>query len=302
VSKILFLFPGQGSQSIGMLAGFATETVVQDTFAEASDILGFDLWALSQTGTTAELGRTEITQPAILTASTALWYLFKNRFGPVELLAGHSLGEYSALVAAGSLAFADAVELVHQRGKLMQAAVPAGSGAMAAIIGLDDDRVIAACSAASEGDVVAAVNFNSPGQVVIAGTSKAVERAIGACKSAGAKRALPLPVSVPSHCALMSVAAELLAAKLDQCPIGKPHIAVINNVDVACADTPAAIRDALRRQLFNPVRWAETIRRASAEGATTAFECGPGKVLSGLCRRIERSLTCQALDEPTLLS
>lgn len=299
-----FVFPGQGSQSTGMLAELSSEeTLVRETFGEASDALGYDLWKLTQEGPENELNSTERTQPALLTAGVAAWRVFsaKSRYRP-EYMAGHSLGEYSALVCAGALAFADAVKLVEFRGQAMQRAVPAGSGGMAAILGLDDDDVRAACMEAAQGEVVAAVNFNAPGQVVIAGSKGAVERAIEICKAKGAKRALPLPVSVPSHCALMKPAAEAMAKRLGEIEVKPPAIAVVNNVDVVAERAPDAIRDGLIRQLYSPVRWTESIRFLAASGVTGVVECGPGKVLAGLNRRIEKSMKVIALQDPASLA
>ncbi len=294
---LAFVFPGQGSQAVGMLAELAAQyPVVKDTFAEASSVLKLDLWQIVREGPEETLNQTHITQPAMLTAGVATWRIWQARGGALpQLMAGHSLGEYSALVCAGALEFSAAVELVALRGRYMQAAVPAGQGAMAAILGLDDAQVVTACQHAAQGDVVAAVNFNSPGQVVIAGQAAAVNRAMEACKAAGAKRALPLPVSVPSHCALMKPAAEQLAQRLQSVNLRKPQIPVINNVDVAMPDAADAIRDALVRQLYNPVRWVETVQRMAGDGVTTLIECGPGKVLVGLNKRIAKDMATQAL-------
>lgn len=296
MSKTAFVFPGQGSQALGMLADIAETTpLVELTFAEASEGLGYNLWDLVQNDE-EKLNQTQYTQPALLTASIALWRLWQEKGGEKpSFLAGHSLGEYSALVASGVLSLKDAAALVQARGEFMQAAVPAGTGKMAAIIGLDDDKVRQACSDSAQGDVVEAVNYNSPGQVVIAGSAEAVERAMEACKDAGAKRALPLPVSVPSHCALMKPAAEKLAEKLESINFNNPDIPVINNVDVSAEATADAIKDALIRQLYNPVRWTETVQRLKDEGAETLYECGPGNVLCGLAKRIDRSLTGKPL-------
>ncbi len=295
-SQLAFVFPGQGSQSVGMLADSAARPEVRATFAEAGEALGFDLWALIQDGPEAELNQTRNTQPAMLAASVALWRVWEAEGGPrPALMAGHSLGEYSALVCAGSLGFADAVKLVAERGRLMQAAVPAGSGGMAAILGLDDDAVRAACVEAAQDEVVEAVNFNAPGQVVIAGTAAAVARACEIAKGRGAKRALPLPVSVPSHCALMRPAAEQLAERLAAVAIGAPAIPVIHNVDVARHAEPEAIRAALVAQLHRPVRWVETVEAMAAAGIATTVECGPGKVLAGLNKRIVKGLAALAI-------
>jgi [acyl-carrier-protein] S-malonyltransferase len=293
------VFPGQGSQSIGMLAELADNfPLVQQTFQEASDALGYDLWQVTQDGPAEELNKTHITQPAMLTGGIAIWRVWQSQISVMpKLMAGHSLGEYSALVAAGSLSLADAVTVVADRGRFMQAAVPAGIGAMAAILGLDDDKVIAVCESVAGDEVVTAVNFNSPGQVVIAGHSAAVERAVEAAKAAGAKRALLLPVSVPSHCRLMLPAAEQLEARLAEIGINTPNVPVLNNVDVAAATDPAAIRDALKRQLFCPVRWVETINQIHSQGISVLLECGPGKVLTGLSKRINREMTAYSTSD-----
>ncbi|MCG5549034.1 ACP S-malonyltransferase [Halorhodospira halochloris] len=298
-SDLAFVFPGQGSQSVGMMSAWAESTTVRDTFAEAGQVLGYDIWQLSEQGPAEELDRTDRTQPAILTASIALWRLWQERGGKEPaLFAGHSLGEYSALVAAGSLQFADAVELVAERGKYMQEAVAAGRGAMAAIIGLQDEQVIESCARAAQGQVVQAVNFNAPGQVVIAGDAEAVERAGEIARQEGAKRVLPLSVSVPSHCSLMQPAAERLADKLAAVDIVPPRSAVLHNVDVEPCQDPEGIREKLVQQLANPVRWSETISRLKADGVQVVGECGPGKVLSGLVKRIEKSLSAEPLYEP----
>lgn len=298
--SLAFVFPGQGSQSVGMLAELAeAQTLVRDTFAEASEALGYDLWKVVSEGPADELNQTHITQPAMLSAGIAVWRIWQAQGGAAPaVMAGHSLGEYSALVAAGSLAFADAVTLVAERGKLMQEAVPAGTGSMAAILGLEDAKVIEVCAQAEEGEVVAAVNFNASGQVVIAGHVAAVERAVELAKEAGAKRAVVLPVSVPSHCELMKPAAEKLAERLAAITIASPAIPVINNVDVSKADSADAIRDALVRQLYSPVRWVETIQAMEGEGVDTLVECGPGKVLVGLNKRIVRGMTALPLFDP----
>jgi len=290
--KIALVFPGQGSQSVGMLADlYAEYAIVRETFAEASAALGYDLWALVANGPEADLNETHRTQPALLTASVAVWRLWQQQNGTKPaFLAGHSLGEYSALVCAGVMSLADAVKLVEKRGQYMQTAVPAGTGAMSAIIGLDDALIAKACAEAAQGEVVSPVNYNSPGQVVIAGHKAAVERANELCKAAGAKRALPLPVSVPSHCALMRPAAEQLSTDLQSLHFHTPVISVVNNVDVAVATDAATIQDALVRQLFSPVRWTETIEFLAAQGVTEVIELGAGKVLSGLIKRINKEL------------
>lgn len=286
-----FVFPGQGSQSVGMLAQLAgAEPLVQETFAEASAVLGYDLWQLCQQGPEELLGATERTQPAMLTAGVATWRVWRKHGGPMpSAMAGHSLGEYSALVCSGALDFKTAVALVQFRGQAMQAAVPAGQGAMAAILGLEDGDVEAACAEARGGDVVQAANFNSPGQVVIAGSAAAVDRAIEVLKAKGAKRAIKLPVSVPSHSALMQPAAERLAEKLKSIQFAEPQVRDIYTVDVRTHQDAASIREALVQQLVKPVRWTETVRAMLAGGARTVVECGPGKVLTGLNRRIEKN-------------
>ena len=304
MGALSFVFPGQGSQAVGMLAELAgAYPLVGDTFSEASAALGLDLWRLVQEGPAEELNLTHNTQPAMLAAGVAVWRVWQQQGGvQPAYLAGHSLGEYTALVAGGAIEFADAVRLVAERGRLMQAAVPEGTGAMAAILGLDDDQVRAACAQAAAGEVVEAVNFNSPGQVVIAGHAGAVARAVEAAKAAGAKRAVTLPVSVPSHCALMRPAAERLAQRLASMAVRVPQIPVLHNVDVAVASTPDAVRDRLARQLHSPVRWAETVRRLAAEGVTLIVEAGPGKVLAGLNKRIDKNLESVAAYDPTSLA
>ncbi|RUO81356.1 [acyl-carrier-protein] S-malonyltransferase [Idiomarina tyrosinivorans] len=297
MSKAL-LFPGQGSQTVGMLADVAEHTsLIKDTFAQASDALGFDLWALVQDGPDSRLNQTENTQPALLTASVALYKAaVAEGLADVTVMAGHSLGEYSALVCAGALGFEDAVKLVRDRGQFMQQAVAEGEGAMAAVIGVDDDVIRQCCAEAQQGQVVAPVNYNSPGQVVIAGHKAAVARAGEALKEKGAKRVLPLPVSVPSHCELMKPAAEQLKQRLAEISIAQPKIAVINNVDVESAMAEDAIRDALVRQLYSPVRWTESVQKIAAMAVTESYEVGPGKVLSGLVKRIDKQLTCTPLN------
>lgn len=302
--KSAFIFPGQGSQSVGMLSVAAEAwPVINRTFAEASDVLGYDLWHLCQTGPAEELNQTMVTQPAMLTASIALWRQWLLEEGPrPDFLAGHSLGEYSALVAAESLDFAEAVKLVRLRGELMQKAVPAGEGKMAAILGLEDADVIAACEEAANGDVVSAVNFNAPGQVVIAGSAVAVERAIEACKTKGARKAMPLPVSVPSHCALMKGAAEQLAQALDGVRFNNAVIPVIQNVNAAAETDSATLRANLLKQLYSPVLWADSVRTLVASDVKVALECGTGKVLAGLAKRIDRGLAVHGIETPEALT
>ncbi|KLV08980.1 malonyl CoA-ACP transacylase [Photobacterium aquae] len=303
MSKFAVVFPGQGSQTVGMLAELAEQfDVVKQTFAEASDALGYDLWALVQNGPVEDLNQTHRTQPALLTSSVAIWRVWQEQGGAQPaVLAGHSLGEYSALVCAGVIDFKEAVKLVELRGQLMQEAVPAGVGAMSAIIGLDNDAIAKACAEAAQDQVCSPVNFNSPGQVVIAGNKEAVERANALCKEAGAKRALPLPVSVPSHCELMKPAAEKLAVALEAIEFNAPAIPVINNADVATETDPAAIKLALVKQLYGPVRWTESVERMAGEGIESLLEFGPGKVLTGLTKRIERSLGGAAVNDPASL-
>ena len=294
-----FIFPGQGSQAIGMLADLASEhQIVADTFSQASDVLGYDLWELVQQGPVETLNETDKTQPALLTASVAIWRAYEavGKAMPA-VLAGHSLGEYSALVCAGVIDFIDAVKLVELRGQLMQQAVPAGSGAMYAIIGLDNESIAKACEEAAQGEIVSPVNYNSPGQVVIAGSKAAVERAAALCKDNGAKMAVALPVSVPSHCELMRPAAEKLATALEAIEFKTPKIKVINNVDVASPETATEIKDALVRQLYCPVRWSDSVNAMSESGITHLYEVGPGKVLTGLAKRINRSLTAKAVND-----
>ena len=294
--KFAFFFPGQGSQSLGMMNGFEGRAVVEATFDEASAALGQDLWAMMNGSDAAPINETVNTQPLMLAAGVATYRAYLEAGGKTPaVVAGHSLGEYSALVAAGALSFADAVKLVRLRAELMQSAVPQGVGAMAAVLGLDDDQVQAICAQAAQGEVVEAVNFNSPGQVVIAGNVAAVERAMAAAKEAGAKRALPLPVSVPSHCSLMKPAAEKLAEALQNVAIHTPQIRVIHNADVAAYDDADKIKDALVRQLYSPVRWTETVNALVAEGIAESAECGPGKVLAGLAKRINKEAACTAL-------
>lgn len=299
MSKQAWVFPGQGSQTLGMLSELAAEhKVIQETFAQASAVLGYDLWDVIQNNED-KLNQTHITQPAILTASYAIYKLMleKECVQPAYM-AGHSLGEYSALVCSGVIEFTDAVKLVEARGQFMQQAVPAGVGAMYAIIGLDDDKVVSSCEQAQieTGEVVAAVNFNSPGQVVIAGNKGAAEVAANLCKEQGAKRALPLAVSVPSHCKLMKPAAEQLASLLKDIQFHVPNVPVINNVDVAYPSDPSAIKQALVEQLYSPVRWTETVIKLAELNVETLLEVGPSKVLTGLTKRIDKRLSCTAIN------
>lgn len=293
--KFAFLFPGQGSQSVGMMQGFGDLAIIRETFTEASDVLGQDLWRMV-TEPNDELNQTANTQPLMLTAGIATWRAWMQAGGiQPALMAGHSLGEYTALVAAEALSFVDALPLVRYRAEVMQSAVAEGVGAMAAILGLDDETVKAVCAEAAQGEVLEAVNFNSPGQVVIAGNKAAVERGMEAAKAKGAKRALILPVSVPSHCALMKPAAEQLKTYLEKIAIGVPSVPVLHNADVAAYENASQIKDALVRQLYNPVRWVESVRKMAAGGVSIAAECGPGKVLAGLNKRIVAEMPCLAL-------
>ncbi|WP_290521598.1 ACP S-malonyltransferase [Aggregatibacter sp. oral taxon 458] len=300
MKKFAMVFPGQGSQTVGMLAELAGDyPIVQETFKQASEVLGYDLWQLVQEGPAEELNKTWQTQPALLTASVAVYRVWQQKYPALkpEVMAGHSLGEYSALVCAGVLDFQDAVKLVELRGKLMQQAVPEGTGAMYAIIGLDNDAIINACKQAEQGEVVSAVNFNSPGQVVIAGAKAAVERAAALCKEVGAKRVLPLAVSVPSHCALMKPAADQLSVSLESITLKAPVVAVLNNVDVKAETDATAIRNALVRQLYSPVRWTETVEKMAQNGVEVLVEVGPGKVLNGLAKRIVDSLQAVSVND-----
>lgn len=303
MTDFALLFPGQGSQSVGMLAALAEKHArVRETFEEAGEVLGADLWQLAQDGPEAELNRTEITQPAVLTGAVAVWRVWKDLGGPQPAqVAGHSLGEYSALVVAGALDFRTAVALVAERGRQMQAAVPEGVGAMAAILGLDDEVVAAICREVAEDQVVVPANHNSPGQIVIAGHAAAVERALHECSEAGARRAVKLPVSVPSHSPLMRPAADAMREILADTEIRGPAIPVIHNCDVAAHANGDAIREALVRQLTSPVRWTESVRAICEAGIMDLAECGPGKVLCGLGRRIERQARWVALGNPDTL-
>ncbi len=303
LSTLAFVFPGQGSQSVGMLGQLAGEfPIVEKTFDEASDRLGFDLWELVSNGPEDALADTRNTQPAMLTSAVAVWRVWSAEGGPLpKMMAGHSLGEYSALVCSEALAFADAVTVVRERGRLMHEAVPAGRGAMAAILGLPGEAVRTVCAEAAEGQVLEAVNYNTPEQTVVAGNSEAVDRGVALAKSKGAKRALRLPVSVPSHCALMRPAAESLAELLKDVPIRAPVCPVVNNVDAAQPNDPAAIRDALVRQLYSPVRWVEIVQELKSAGIDTVVEGGPGKVLVGLQRRIDREMTALPIHDGSSL-
>lgn len=297
MSKIAFLFPGQGSQSVGMMSGLAPHSaLVKRTFEEASGVLGYDLWELAENGPAERLGQTTVTQPALLAAGIATWRLWRELGGAEpDFMAGHSLGEYTALVAAGALDFTDAIALVARRGELMQQATPSGSGAMAAVLGLDDDVLEDVCEQASGDGVVSCANYNSPGQVVIAGDRAAVERACEKAIAAGARRAIPLDVSVPSHCALMAPAAEAMRTVLADVDVRTPTRPVLHNVDKRARTGPGDIREALVEQLSRPVRWADTIRALEGAGVVRMAECGPGKVLAGLNRRISRDVETVAL-------
>lgn len=301
--SLAFVFPGQGSQAVGMLGELAQAyPQVGETFAEASGALGYDLWALVQQGPAETLNQTEHTQPAMLAAGVAVWRAWQSRRGaePV-VMAGHSLGEYTALVCAGAIHFRDAVRLVADRARFMQEAVPVGQGGMAAILGLDDAAVIKVCEAAAQGEILAAVNFNSPGQVVVAGTAAAVARGAEQAKAAGAKRAVVLPVSVPSHCALMAPAAKHMAERLESVQIKAPRIPVIHNYHVQAESDPAGIRHALVKQIESPVRWVETVQKMAAEGVDKLVECGPGAVLAGLNKRISKATPTFAVYDNTTL-
>ena len=301
--QLAVFFPGQGSQSVGMLDGLAeSHPEVRRTFEEASDALGRDLWRLVCVGPRDDLDLTLNTQPAMLAAGVAVWRVWQHMGGrPATLMAGHSLGEYAALVAAGAIPFADGVRLAADRATFMQEAVPPGQGAMAAVLGLEDAQVVALCAESAQGEVLSAVNFNSPGQVVIAGTAGAVARAVAAAKSAGAKRALPLPVSVPSHCDLMRPAAERLAERLAEVTLALPSVPVLHNVTVTAAQDLDELRDLLVRQLYSPVRWVETVQAAARAGVSLAIECGPGKVLAGLCKRIDDTMNTLPVFDPKTL-
>lgn len=300
--KLAFVFPGQGSQAVGMLAALATEfPVVMETFNEASAVLGYDLWQLTQNGSAEELNQTAKTQPALLTASVAIWKIWQSKTDIKPMvMAGHSLGEYSALVCAQALDFKTAVKLVAERGFYMQEAVPTGKGAMAAIVGLEEQKVQEICELAAQGQVLSPANYNSLGQIVIAGEAAAVERAIKLAEEAEARMAKQIPVSVPSHCALMKPAAERLNARLKEVHLQQPIVNVINNVDVTTHQDEQAIKDALVKQLYSPVRWVETIQKIAQEGIELIIECGPGKVLNGLNKRIEKVPTISVNDPESL--
>ncbi|HZM46040.1 MAG TPA: ACP S-malonyltransferase [Burkholderiales bacterium] len=300
--KVAFVFPGQGSQAVGMMRGFAGSSEVRAVFDEASSALGQDLWTLVEQGPAEELNSTVNTQPVMLTAGYAIYRAWRAAGGPEpDLVAGHSLGEYTALVAAGALAFRDAVPLVRIRAQAMQEAVPIGEGAMAAILGLDDEALKAACNDAAQGQVVEPVNFNAPSQVVIAGHKAAVERGMALAKARGARRAIALPVSAPFHSSLLRPAADRLARHLAAISVNAPRIPVVNNVDVAIESNPQRIRDALARQACGPVRWVEVVRRLAQSGAGHVVECGPGNVLAALTRRIEDRLQGHSISDPASL-
>lgn len=302
-AAMAMVFPGQGSQAVGMLSDLAeTSPQVVETFEQASDLLGYDLWQLVQQGPAEELNQTARTQPAMLAAGVAVWRAWQAREGaPPVVMAGHSLGEYTALVCAGALQFGDAVALVAERGRCMQSAVQEGVGAMAAILGLDDAAVAGVCETAAKGEVVSPVNYNSPGQVVIAGHATAVARATALAKQAGAKRAVQLPVSVPSHCALMTSAAAEFADRLASVDIRSPQIPVLQNVDALAAADATAIREKLGRQLYSPVQWVRTVQAMGARGVTRVIEAGPGKVLAGLCKRIDKNIAAEAVHDAASL-
>lgn len=302
-NNLAFVFPGQGSQKIGMLAELATTSpIVEATFAEASDALGYDLWDMIQTGEQEQINLTERTQPMLLTSSVAIWRLWCDRDGPQPgHMAGHSLGEWSALVCSGAVDFVDAVKIVQARGAFMQQAVPVGVGAMAAILGLTDESIFDACESARQGEVVDAVNFNAPGQVVIAGSAAAVDRAIDLCKQAGAKRALALPVSAPFHTSLMRPAAEQLAELVNNTSFASPAIPVIHNVHAQSEADAERIKALMLEQIYKPVMWVDCITALKQGGANMFAECGPGRVLNGLTKRIDREITSLAMDDPASL-
>lgn len=301
--KTAVVFPGQGSQSVGMMDGFAGEAAVEATFREASAILGEDLWSLVAAGPAEALARTVVTQPLMLTAGVACWRAWQARGGPMPaFFAGHSLGEYSALVAAGALAFEDALPLVRLRAEAMQAAVPEGTGGIAALVGLADDKVALVCAEAAQGEVLEPANLNSPGQVVIAGHRGAVERGMAAAKAHGAKIAKMLPMSAPSHCSLMKPAAERLRERLAATAVRAPAVPVVQNADVAAYDDPDRIRQALVEQLWRPVRWVETVRHLQAQGVARIVECAPGKVLAGLVKRTVDGVEAVAITDSATLA
>jgi [acyl-carrier-protein] S-malonyltransferase len=304
ISTLAFIFPGQGSQKLGMLAGLAeTYSVVQETFAEASAVLGYDLWQLSQEGPQEALNMTERTQPLLQAASVAIWRVWQQeKVEQPAVMAGHSLGEWSALVCAGVVNFSDAIRLVQLRGKYMQEAVPSGIGSMAAIIGLDDESILEACQTAAENEVVSAVNFNSPGQVVIAGHAGAVDRAIVICKEKGAKKAMPLAVSAPFHSALLKPAADRLADEIANVEFKSPMIPVVHNVNAQTETDPAVIKQRMIEQIYHPVLWVDCVNALLALGVVKAVECGPGKVLSGLVKRIDRSIVSVTTDSPEAIA
>jgi [acyl-carrier-protein] S-malonyltransferase len=300
-SKLAFVFPGQGSQKVGMLSELASEySAITSAFSEASDVLGYDLWDLVQTGPQEELNLTERTQPMLLTASVAIWKIWQEQNGQKPaMMAGHSLGEWSALVCSGVVDFKDAVKIVQLRGKYMQEAVPEGEGSMAAIIGLDDEIIRECCEAAeNDSEVVTAVNFNSPGQVVIAGSKAAVDRACDLCKEKGAKRAMPLAVSAPFHSSLLRPAADKLAEHLNGITFNAPDIPVVHNVNAATETNPEQIKTLMIEQIYHPVLWVGCVQQLLAAGVETCVECGPGKVLSGLAKRIDRGLSAQSTETP----
>lgn len=301
--SLAFVFPGQGSQSIGMLSSLAEKyPAVKELYSEASAVLGYDLWKLVSEGPESGLNSTEKTQPALLVASVAVWKIWQERGGKLPvLMAGHSLGEYSALVCSGAMTFTEAVRLVADRGAYMQSAVPEGTGAMAAILGLSDEDVIKICKDNAQDQIVSAANFNSSGQIVIAGHTGAVKRTIEAAGKAGAKRSVLLPVSVPSHCALMMNAASQFSERIKNIHLSAPAIPVIHNVDVSRKSEPEAIKQALVEQLYQPVRWVETIKTMTDSGITTIIECGPGKVLCGLIKRIDKQITTWPVYDPDTL-
>ncbi|MFT3931367.1 MAG: ACP S-malonyltransferase [Spongiibacteraceae bacterium] len=298
--QLAFVFPGQGSQKVGMLADVAAAyPIVEETFAEASDALGYDMWAMVQQGPQEELNLTEKTQPILLTSSVALWRVWQQRNGAQpSLLAGHSLGEFSALVCAGTIEFRDAVKLVRARGQFMQTAVPVGMGAMAAVLGLEDEQIVNICRAATIGkEIVEAVNFNSPGQIVIAGTVEGVGKAIELCKAAGSKRALPLPVSAPFHTSLMRPAGDKLREAMADLKFSAPRIPVVHNVHAQTELDPEKIKAILFEQIFSPVQWTHCVQAMASKGITAAIECGPGKVLCGLVKRIDKNINCLGIED-----